>query len=151
MLDPEHSTFQYASRALISRLHLPFIFISPDSPGDVTADQSSDTSQISADEVVRLLARLIANTDPSPTLIPCLLTPILAELYALSEHLQDMRTADPTSQQTVMALLSSWGKIVPTEEGVASLWNVVSRSPDIHWNIDVTGSYTRIQRSICLH
>ncbi|KAJ7228683.1 hypothetical protein GGX14DRAFT_345713 [Mycena pura] len=92
------------------------------------------------------ITMLIANTDPSPTFISCLLSPILSALYSLSYHLDQVKTSDPNLKEMVQGLLGTWVRVIGITEGLAILWSVIDGEGG-YWRVDLEGQITRLEKS----
>ncbi|CAL1711574.1 unnamed protein product [Somion occarium] len=132
-----------ASRILLPMLQRPFLQVTRQSSEFI---QDSTSQEFSPSKALSTIQTLLINTDPSPTLISSLLTPIIPSLYSLLSTLEEHRTSDPALKMTVSGLLSTWGRLVGTEEGIASIWLVIEGEGG-YWKVDVAGEVTRIEES----
>lgn len=130
-----------ASRILLPMLQRPFLQVTRQSSEFI---QDSTSQEFSPSKALSTIQTLLINTDPSPTLISSLLTPIIPSLYSLLSTLEEHRTSDPALKMTVSGLLSTWGRLVGTEEGIASIWLVIEGEGG-YWKVDVAGEVTRIE------
>ncbi|KAK0461884.1 armadillo-type protein [Desarmillaria tabescens] len=107
----------------------------PSQPGP-----SVSSSELSPNTALTALSTLITNTDPVPTLIATLLSPVIPSLYSLLEHLEHVRTSDPTTRETVRGMLETWGRVVEKEEGTRIIWSIVqNEGGEIGWKVDLEG------------
>lgn len=127
-------------------LHAPFLEVALNAAPLPTSTMLQPSS-LSASASLRTIQTFITNTDPSPTLISTLLSPVLPSLYALLESLEHNKTVDPTLREGVRGLLATWGRIVEAEEGVALLWACVE-NPGMDWAIDAAGELSIIERCV---
>ncbi|KAJ7180037.1 hypothetical protein C8R43DRAFT_384856 [Mycena crocata] len=88
---------------------------------------------------------LLTNTDPSPTLISSLLSPIVSTLYSLLYHLDQIKTSDPSLKETLQGLLGTWGRVVGTAEAMAILWSIIDGQGG-EWRVDLDGEISRLER-----
>lgn len=120
-----------------TKLHRPFVYAE-------TPTDGIETSQaLTAVDGLTLLIALFTNTDPSPTLISTLLTPILPHLYSLSFHFKQKKTTNPAIRSSLEGILMTWGRIADTTECVASLWLIVEGEGG-NWDSDITGNFYRV-------
>jgi hypothetical protein len=89
-------------------------------------------------ETLSVLIKLLRNTDPSPTLISDLLSPIAPSLYSIYEELERIKTADPEVKESVQNLLLTWGKLVGNTSGVVTLWRILNGEGG-YWSVDIAG------------
>jgi len=124
------SKFQYhaiVSNILLPLLHDPFLRPSP-----LTSETSTKSivdgipSKLSPVEALLTLQTFFLHTDPSPTELSTLLTPIASELYTLLGLYRSSKTADPSTRESLGALLSTWGRVVVTSDVIAGLWGIIS-------------------------
>lgn len=118
------------SAIILKMLHQPF------------QDDRLD-SELPSSSPLDTLITLISNTDPSPTLISCLLTPVMSALYSVLHHMDKVKTSDPTLKESLRGLLVTWAKIVGTSEGIACLWSILENDDGL-WQLDLEG---RIHKS----
>jgi len=125
----------------VSLLHDPILI--------TTLDTSTETvTTLSPVKAIQAVQTLLANTDPAPTLVSTVLSPIATSLYALLSTLLDLRIADPTLRESVRGLLFSWGRVVPADEAVAVLWACIDGEGG-HWIVDLTGNVKRVEKCVC--
>lgn len=141
-----------AASSIIPILHDPFLQVidlgrqglSPDSHSPVPTELPYTLSPTSA---LSTLMALILHTDPSPTLISTLLSPIMPCLYTLSAHLNCMKTADPLLRESVNGLLTTWGRVVVSEECLSNLWYVLEGAGG-DWLITIAGDVRKVERYV---
>ena len=125
----------------VSLLHDPILI--------TTLDTSTETvTTLSPVEAIQAVQTLLANTDPAPTLVSTVLSPIATSLYALLSTLLDLRIADPTLRESVRGLLLSWGRVVPADDAVAVLWACIDGEGG-HWTVDLAGNVKRVEKCVC--
>ena len=138
--NPRHHTL--VSSMLISLLHNPVLLITPDSPPEPVTTLSPVSS-------IQIIQTFLTNTDPAPTLVSTVLSPIATSLYALFSALLHVKTADPTLRQSVRGLLFAWGRVVPADEAVAILWACIDGQGG-DWTVDLTGNVRRVEKCVCI-
>jgi hypothetical protein len=106
-------------------------------------------SSLPAADALWLLTILISNTEPSPTFISLVLSPLIAALYGLSYDLDQRRTSTPQIKESVAGLLKAWGKIIDDTEGTDVLWRIIEGGKDWEWSVDLEGKLSRERR--CVH
>ncbi|KAH7930074.1 hypothetical protein BV22DRAFT_1191545 [Leucogyrophana mollusca] len=140
------------SSVVLSILHTPFahkvaqsgigeIKSSPDDP----ARPFPDTT-LPPNTALSTLTTLLLNTDPSPTFISAILSPIVPALYALLHHMDTTKVSDPVVKESVKGLLATWGRVVERREGIEVLWAVLQEER-IDWDINIAGDIKRVSRS----
>lgn len=92
---------------------------------------------------VTTIQALLLNSDPSPTIISSLLTPIIPSLYALSSHLAKVKTSSPTLKETASGLLKTWGRVVTQVEGIEVLWAIIGGEGG-DWKSNIAGEIERV-------
>ena len=129
------------SSILLPLLHDPILLITPDpsSPGE--------PATFSPIEAIQITQTFLTNTDPAPTLVSTVLSPIVTSLYALFDALAPVKTADPTLRESVRGLLVAWGRVVPAAEAVAILWACIDGQGG-EWVIDIAGSVRRVEKCV---
>jgi hypothetical protein len=134
MMSPDHDFRhrQQVEELVKQALHLPFAKQAPTSDANGTAP---DTALLS-------LANFLANSDPSPTLISGLISPVVTALYAIWFALQEHKTSDPMLRDSAEGLLATWGRIINANEGIAMLWDVVLNYDDT-WAVNGLGQLSR--------
>ncbi|KAI0638028.1 hypothetical protein C8Q77DRAFT_405922 [Trametes polyzona] len=110
-------------------LHNPFLLGS----GNLSPSASLKTIQV-----------LLTNTDPSPHLISALLTPIIPSLYSLFACLEQAKVSDPIIRETIKGFLSTWGRLVNSEEVIAAIWRIIDGDVS-DWRVDVAGEISRVE------
>lgn len=88
---------------------------------------------------------LVTNTDPSPTLISSLLSPIVSALYSLLYHLDQTKTSDPSLKEQLRGLLGTWGRVIGATEALAIMWSVIDGEGG-EWRVDLEGQITRLEK-----
>lgn len=108
---------------------------------------SSDTISISLTPTVALstLMTFVLHTDPSPTLISTLLSPIMPSLYTLSAHMERTKTVDPLLKESMRGLLSTWGRVVMSKECFEQVMHVLEGAGG-DWQINIAGEIQRVER-----
>jgi hypothetical protein len=145
LLSPEENPYQVAvSRIVLPALQKPFL--------QVTQQQENIDFQstFSPIETLDILQTFLANTDPSPTLVSSVVTPIVPALYMLSYSLYKVKSADPALAATLRGLLGTWGRLIGDTEGSAALWLIVDGEGG-DWRVDVAGNIRRVERSACFY
>ena len=128
------------SSVFFSLLHDPILL--------TTLGSSTETvTTLSPVEAIQAVQTLLTNTDPAPTLVSTVLSPIASSLYVLLSTLLNLRTADPTLRESVRGLLFSWGRVVPTDEAVAILWACIEGEGG-YWAVDFTGNAKRVEKCV---
>ncbi|KAH9894464.1 hypothetical protein C8Q73DRAFT_518427 [Cubamyces lactineus] len=87
---------------------------------------------------------LLINTDPSPHLITALLTPIVPSLYSLYACLDGAKAADPILREGIKGLLSTWGRLVSSEDVIGTIWRIIGGEGS-DWRVDVAGEISRVE------
>jgi hypothetical protein len=137
--NPRHHAL--VSSILFSLLHNPLLLVTPDTPFE-------DITTLSPVEAIQIIQTFLTNTDPAPTLVSTILSPIATSLYALLSTLQRVKTADPTLRESVRGLLFSWGRVVSAEEAIAILWACVDGQGG-DWTVDLAGNVSRVEKCVC--
>ncbi|KII94758.1 hypothetical protein PLICRDRAFT_33568 [Plicaturopsis crispa FD-325 SS-3] len=143
LLASEKNTSDQACGIVLSTLHDPLLRVATHPLRD---SESKNAVRDTAADSLSLLTKLITNTDPSPSFITVLLSPIVAELYSLLAHLDSNKTADPSLKETVRGLLVTWGRVVTSKEGVRSLWGIIDGEGG-DWRVDMSGEITRVEKT----
>ena len=128
------------SGMLFSLLHDPILLTTLDPPTETL-------TTLSPVEAIQAVQTLLTNTDPAPTLVSTVLSPIASSLYVLLSTLLNLRTADPTLRESVRGLLFSWGRVVPTDEAVAILWACIDGEGG-YWTVDFSGNVKRVEKCV---
>ncbi|KAL4242026.1 Tango6 family protein [Abortiporus biennis] len=136
------------SRILLPILHRPFLETLTGS-FNLTLSTPPETGEqpvtsLTPNSSLKILQIILTNTDPSPTLISTLLTPIIPSLYTLLYKLESLKTSDPSMLSSVRGLILTWGRIVETKEGVASLWLIIDGEGG-NWKVGLDGEITRVE------
>ena len=139
LMDVASHNSTIASRVLLPILHGPFLKLTPDLVSELN---SPATTPISC---LQLIQTFLTNTDPSPTLISMLISPIAPSLYSLLSTLERTKTADPALREAVRGLLVTWGRIIEAQEGVAILWACVEDQGG-QWSVDIAGELKKVER-----
>jgi len=90
------------SNLFLSAVHSPLLHTTPDSTDDTSTKSSQALSPTTALHVLHVF---LSNTDPPPTLLSALLSPIVSALYGLLSALDCVKTADPAPAETARGLL----------------------------------------------
>lgn len=143
---------QSTHRSLISSILLPRVH---DALLHETADLDSggmeqpDKAQIplTPSRSISTLQILLINTDPSPTFVSALFTPIASSLYALHAHLDSTKTSDPAFKEVLKSLLETWARVVVAEEVTEACWSII-RGDGGYWKTDVAGDIRRSDRCV---
>jgi len=125
----------------VSLLHDPILRIT-------TLDTTETVPTLSPVEAIQAVQTLLTNTDPAPTLVSTVLSPIATSLYVLLSTLLNLKAVDPTLRESVRGLLLSWGRVVPADEAVAVLWACIDGEGG-HWTVDLTGNVKRVEMCVC--
>ncbi|KAI0058878.1 hypothetical protein BV25DRAFT_1829628 [Artomyces pyxidatus] len=133
---PNHAL---VSSILLPLLHGPFLHITRTGDDDISAD----TTPVVALQTLQIF---LTNTDPSPTIISSILSPIVAALYAMFSAFERLKTIDPSLKEGVRGLLVTWGRVIAAEEGIAVLWACIEGQGG-DWVVDIAGSVKRVERS----
>ncbi|KAI0772085.1 hypothetical protein BD413DRAFT_52804 [Trametes elegans] len=86
---------------------------------------------------------LLTNTDPSPYLISALLTPVVPSLYSMYACLDQAKVSDPLLRETIKGFLSTWGRLVNSEEVLLTVWRIIDGEGST-WRVDVAGELSRV-------
>ncbi|SJL02270.1 uncharacterized protein ARMOST_05596 [Armillaria ostoyae] len=130
----------------VSTLSEPNSLVQPISPLSQPGPSVS-SSELNPNTALTALSTLITNTDPVPTLIATLLSPVISSLYSLLEHLEHVRTSDPTTRETVRSMLETWGRVVEKDEGTRIIWNIVrNEGSDTGWKVDLEGRIYQVDK-----
>ncbi|KAH9166708.1 hypothetical protein EDB89DRAFT_2001872 [Lactarius sanguifluus] len=127
------------SSLLLSLLRDPILIITPE------LSTSEESKALTPVEAIQVIQTFLTNTDPAPSLVSTVLSPIVTSLYALLGTLARTKTADPTLRESVRGLLVAWGRMVPTDEAVAILWACVNGQGG-EWAIDTDGGVRRVEK-----
>lgn len=140
-------TYSLVSKMVLPVLQKPFLEVTQPEVLRKQVPQEPEVNEIADNltpsQAIMLLQTFLTNTDPAPSLLSSLLTPIIPPLFALSTRLDRIKAADPNLKATLHGFLRTWGRLVETAEGVATLWLIVDGEGG-EWNVDVAGQITRI-------
>ncbi|KAL6299670.1 hypothetical protein BKA93DRAFT_904210 [Sparassis latifolia] len=147
LLSGHRPTPGVASGILLTKLHLPFLVPSPRIP--VQGEDEAPTATLKQRDLspsisLSILQTLLTNADPSPTFISSLLTPIIPTLYAILFRLDQTKTSDPATKDSLKSLLMTWGRVVCASEGLQTLWSIINGEGG-EWQVDMTGTLTRVE------
>lgn len=143
LLSAEGNPHQTAvARIVLPALQKPFLQITQQE------DDADARQAFSPATTLDILQTFLANTDPSPTLVSSVITPIVPALYTLSYSLHRVKSADPALAATLRGLLGTWGRLIGDAEGGAALWLIVDGEGG-EWRVDVAGNVRRVERSVC--
>ena len=136
----------FATRIVLSALHRPLLEVTvlPLRDQDTSSRLTSGIT-LTPSETIRTLQALLTNTDPSPTLVSSLLTPVIAPLYGLLYALDSVKTSDPAQKTTVRGILRTWGRLADTVEGMAILWSIVDGEGG-EWRVSILGDISRVEQ-----
>lgn len=123
---------------ILEVLHRPLLH----SLADKGLVKPSIEHEMTASVALTTLQALLLNTDPSPTIISSLLTPIIPSIYSLSSHLFKIKTSSPSLKETVTGFLTTWGRTVTQSEGVNTLWSIISGEGG-EWKSNIEGEIER--------
>ncbi|KAI0698516.1 hypothetical protein C8T65DRAFT_660439 [Cerioporus squamosus] len=104
------------------------------------------TGELSVSASLRIIEVLLTNTDPSPTFISTLFTPIVPSLYTLYSHLEGAKASDPLLRETLKGFLETWGRLVGSTEVLDTLWTIIDGEGGA-WRADVAGSISRTEEA----
>ncbi|KAK0230500.1 hypothetical protein IW262DRAFT_1338785 [Armillaria fumosa] len=154
--DGSSSHHEIARGIIMPLLHGPFLHVSSLSePNSIIQpinplsqpSPSVSSSALNPNTALTALSTLITNTDPVPALIATLLSPVISSLYSLLEHLEHVRTSDPTTRETVRGMLETWGRVVEKDEGTRTIWNIIqNEGGDIGWKVDLEGLIYQVDK-----
>ncbi|KAL4075900.1 hypothetical protein J3A83DRAFT_4370121 [Scleroderma citrinum] len=143
MLDPEFPHKELVSNIALSIIHTPLTSSSTIYPQRMLTDFRENTDEpMQPSQALSTISTLLLNSDPSPTLVTLILSPILSSLYALMYHLDKTKASDPVLRDSVKALLITWGRIVECHEGVEQLW-LLLHSERVNWQISESDEIVR--------
>jgi hypothetical protein len=136
---PRHHAL--VSNILLSLIHNPLLLTTPD------PSPQEEPATLSPIEAIQVIQTFLTNTDPAPTLVSTVLSPIVTSLYALFDSLAHLKTADPTLRESVRGLLVTWGRVVLADEAIAILWACIDGQGG-EWVIDIAGSARRVEKYV---
>ncbi|OJT09025.1 hypothetical protein TRAPUB_50 [Trametes pubescens] len=122
-------TRQLVMGLVFTMLHDPILHGS----GNISPTASLNTIQV-----------LLTNTDPSPYLISALLTPIAPSLYSLHACLEQAKASDPLLRATIKSFLSTWGRLVNSEEVITTIWRIIHDEGG-DWRVSLAGEISRVE------
>lgn len=127
---PRHQPL--ASAMVLSIFQSPFLSMSEKSTSKlsevITVSQPSASDpllDLTPTMALSALLALVTNTDPSPTFISQLLSPIVPALSALLCHIESIKTSDPALKEDLNGLLITWGRLVSAQDGTSVLWSII--------------------------
>ncbi|KAG9219333.1 hypothetical protein CCMSSC00406_0001743 [Pleurotus cornucopiae] len=123
-----------ASKIILSAIHTPLL---------VPASRAS-INEFSAEKSLSTLMTLVLNSDPSPTLISTLISPIFLALYSLLYHMEQVKTSNPELVESLRGLITTWGRVIGQEEGKSTLWYLI-HSDRPGWRVDIEGHIERLE------
>ncbi|KAL4265069.1 Tango6 family protein [Pleurotus pulmonarius] len=123
-----------ASKIILSAIHTPLL----------TPTSKISTSDSRAEKSLSTLMALVLNSDPSPTLISTLISPIFPALYSLLYHMEQVKTSDPELVESLRGLVTTWGRVIGQEEGTSTLWYLI-HSDRPGWRVDIEGHIERLE------
>ncbi|KAF8309698.1 uncharacterized protein EI90DRAFT_3052630 [Cantharellus anzutake] len=122
------STAEAASNLLLSCVHSPFL--PKPSPSLATSSDSDSLPPFkTVHSSIRFLAAFILNTDPSPTLISFLITPVLVPLYYLTEFFDThprVVLKSPEVKEMTQGLIRTWARVISTLDARNGWWDVIT-------------------------
>ncbi|KAL0949934.1 hypothetical protein HGRIS_009961 [Hohenbuehelia grisea] len=138
----ENST---ATSLLLPMLHHSLVtpLEMPDNGSQTDVTHSRD-GNLPAEKSLSTLVALVLNSDPSPTLISTLLSPVVPALYSLLFHFEQVKTSDPGVIDTLRGLLRTWGRVIGQEEGLSSFWKMI-HDDQPGWQVDLEGHIRRLR------
>jgi len=125
-------------------LHDPFLLHS------TSIEESSTPPSNRPRAALDAIVTLVGNSEPSPTFISKLLSPIIMPLYGLSYDLSNHRTVEPQLKESVLGLLKSWANIVDQFEGDQVLLLVIESGKTWDWKFDSEGNFWKVPRCVCV-
>lgn len=135
-----------AARVALSALQRPFLEVTTASRYEGNSSTAAPTHLVlTPSQAIRTLQTLLTNTDPSPTLISSLLTPIIPPLYSLLWAVDSVKTSDPAFKTTIRGFLRTWGRLVDNAEGLATLWLIIDGEGG-DWRVDIAGEVSRVEK-----
>lgn len=136
------------SKIIISELHAPLLFITrTDENGEENQPTVMKSHLVHPSKALRRLIILLSNLDPAPHIIAQILSPIIPVLYSLLYYLDNIKTADPTLREDICSTLTTWGKLVSSDEGVAIIWYLVEGGKP-EWKMDLELLPVRVERRV---
>ncbi|EIN10764.1 hypothetical protein PUNSTDRAFT_112574 [Punctularia strigosozonata HHB-11173 SS5] len=124
---------------------LPLVHEAFLAPADSSEAVAKKEHSLTPSQTISVLVKLLRNTDPSPTLVSDLLSPIVPPMYAIYEELEKLKAGDPERKESIRNLLATWGKLVNASLGVSMLWRIVNGDGG-NWKVDITGEIARTHR-----
>ncbi|KAI9509135.1 hypothetical protein F5148DRAFT_1348955 [Russula earlei] len=135
MITAEDTSRHHAlvSNILLSLLHGAILLSSPASVSVMIP------ATLTPVEAVKIIQAFLTNTDPAPSLLSTVLSPIATSLYVLLGALARVKATDPALRESVRGLLLTWGRVVPVDEAVAILWTCIDGQGG-DWTVDIAGN-----------
>lgn len=125
---------------LLPYIHQPFRVMKPSSRDDITESEQPGTT-----DVISTLQTILINTDPSPSLLSTVFTPIASALYAILGCLDSKKTTDPALRETVKGLLGTWARVVSAQEVELVCWSIIEGEGG-YWKVDIAGEVIQTTR-----
>ena len=144
LLSPENNPHHVeVSRIVLPLVQKPLLQL-PEELSFVQDDAPDHKPAYTPLEALDILQTFIINTDPSPTLISGIMTPIIPAIYSISYSLDRIKSADPSLKATFSGLLGTWGRLIGSAEGVATLWLIIDGEGG-EWQVDIAGNVRRVE------
>ncbi|KAF9009097.1 hypothetical protein BDQ17DRAFT_1349522 [Cyathus striatus] len=143
--DNPSSSYKVASSLVYQLLHTPFL--TNKSREETIPSDLRNLPRLSLSTALLTIIALISNTDPSPTFITNLLSPIVPELYSLLHYLEGNKSSDPVLKESLRAVLVTWGKIISSTIGDEILWSILCQNETDHWKVDLDGQIQKTEKS----
>ncbi len=120
-------TAEAASNLLLPCLHSSLLMVIP--PESSTCmDPESIPPLKSAYVSIKFLTTFLLHTDPSPTLISSLITPVLAPLYYLTEFFDanpGVVLKNPEMKEMSQGLIRTWARVMGTLDARNGWWDII--------------------------
>ena len=141
LIAQESKSREEALGILLPRIHQPFLQATELQPrGDIP-----EPEQLGTADCISTLQNILINTDPSPTLLSTVFTPIASALYAILQCLDSKKTTDPALKEAVKGLLGTWSRIVSAQEVEEVCWSIIEGEGG-YWKVDIAGEIARAER-----